>query len=189
MLRFVADWIQIGFKLAFGGTLTGADIAVLAAWVARKGDESIFPEHVRQVDRAVLRASFFDRQLSPVAAEVEPVLESFEAAAAFEAEDSFKAAGDDDLPAVAFDVQVIGERGLCLDGVLWRKIKKSRGLLTGESESAVWQGSEVDLERGAHGVGQEVWSLEQRAAATFGGTNCSMCPPRRQISFTRRLLM
>jgi hypothetical protein len=31
MLRFVAGWIQIGFKLAFGGTLTGADIAVLAA--------------------------------------------------------------------------------------------------------------------------------------------------------------
>ena len=127
-MRLVGSCFQLLFKPAFGGTLTRMDIASIAAWVARKGKQGIFPYRIRQVDRFIL----CNLDFGIVVGQIDMVLEAFHAGAAFQAESGLQAAADEEFLAVTLDVQFVLQRGRGLDGIVGVEGKEGWRFLSGE---------------------------------------------------------
>lgn len=124
-MRLVGGCFQHRFKPAFGGTLTRMDIASIAAWVARKGKQSIFPYGIRQVDRVIL----CNLDFGIVIVQSDPVVEALHAGTAFQAEGGIQFAADEEIAAVTLHMEVVFQWGDRLNGVFGIEGKKGWNFL------------------------------------------------------------
>jgi hypothetical protein len=123
------------------------DIASIAAWVARKGKQSIFPYRIRQVDRFIL----CNLDFGIVVGQIDMVVEAFHAGAAFQAESGLQPTADEELAAVTLDVKIIFQRGDGLDGVFGVEVKEGWQFLPGDVLATIWQGAKVNEKGTVHG--------------------------------------
>ena len=97
-----------GFEPSFGGTISRLNVSIFTARVAWKGEENIFPDLIRQVDRFIIENG---GGKSPVG-QVHGQLEAFEATAALQAELGVELSGDQDRFSIGFELEIEAERGV-----------------------------------------------------------------------------
>lgn len=120
--RFINCSRTGSFEAAFGGTIAQINVTIFTARKVRKGQEDVLPDYLCQVDRALL----FNRNFLGKRVQNHPLMESFQTAAAFQAELRLQTAGQNQIFPVPQDDKLILHGGLGTHRIVLSQGKEGR---------------------------------------------------------------